>query len=256
VFSKRSTDLIQRDLETGEERLIAQRDRPELAGRFLADNSTVLFESGGSGDATVTQWDLRSGKRHELFKRGSALGPSANGRWISYGIRQDNGSNSIWVAERGTGAAAEILSDNRSQMYVSHFSPDERWISFLARDGPEQSRIFIAPFRGLNPIPNSRWVLISQGKDDKPEWSPNGRLLYYLSDRDGYRCIWAQRLSASDKRRVGPPFPVQHFHELRLSMLNVNLGYQGLSVARDKMAFMLSEQSGGIWVADLPQNIQ
>jgi hypothetical protein len=39
-------------------------------------------------------------------------------------------------------------------------------------------------------------------------------------------------------------------------MLNVNLGYQGLSVARDKMAFMLSEQSGGIWVADLPQNIQ
>jgi hypothetical protein len=36
----------------------------------------------------------------------------------------------------------------------------------------------------------------------------------------------------------------------------VNLGHQELSVARDKMAFMLSEQSGGIWVADLPRNIQ
>jgi Tol biopolymer transport system component len=257
VFSKRSVDLILRNLETGDERLIAQRDKPELAGRFLADNATVLYEAGASGEGGVMQWDVRSGRGYELFKYGSAMGPSANGRWISYWVRQDNGSNSIWVAERGTGAAAEILSDNHSQMYVQRFSPDDRWMSFLARDGPERSRIFIAPFRGLSRIPQSEWVPILQERAmaDKPEWSPDGGLLYYLSDRDGYRCIWAQRLAASDKRPVGSPFPVQHFHELRSSMLDVNLGHQGLSIAVDKIAFMLSEQSGGIWIADLPQNI-
>jgi Tol biopolymer transport system component len=259
VFSSGSPDLILRDLKTGNERLVARREKPELVGHFLADNSTVLFEEGATGGgAEVIQWDLRSGTRHELFEHGSAQGPSASGRWISYWARQDNGSNSIWAAERGTGASAQIISDNHSQMYVPNFSPDEHWIAFLARNGPERSRIFIAPFRGLTRIPQSEWIPLSpeRAMDDKPEWSLNGALLYYLSDRDGYRCIWAQRLSAVTKRPKGQPFAVQHFHEIRSCMLGVNLGYQALSVSRDKLAFMLSEQSGGIWVADLPKNIQ
>ena len=46
--------------------------------------------------------------------------------------------------------------------------------------------------------------------------SPNGKLVYFTSSRDGFRCIWAVRLGASYKPD-GDPFPVYHFHKASLS---------------------------------------
>ena len=251
VFSKSRVDLVVRDLETGSERVIAQREMPELAGRFIQGHSSVLYEAGVSGDADVFKWDAASGQSSLSFQHGAAEGPSSDGNWISYWRRnQDKDkSNSIWVAQRGGGTPAEVLTDHHSQLYVSHFSPDGKWICFIARSGTEQSRIFIAPFRGLTPVPPSDWIPVSRAPflDDKPEWSPDGTLLYYVSDRDGFRCIWAQHLRRSNKLPVGAPFPIRHFHELRSSMKNVNLGAQELSVSADKLGFLLSEQGGGIW---------
>jgi pantothenate kinase len=48
--------------------------------------------------------------------------------------------------------------------------------------------------------------------DVVPEFSLNGQYLYFQSGRDGFRCIWAQRLDAKNKKPLGSPFAVQHFH--------------------------------------------
>ena len=39
-----------------------------------------------------------------------------------------------------------------------------------------------------------------------PIWSPDGNLLYFLSERDGFRCIWGQKLDPASKRPLGAPF--------------------------------------------------
>ena len=65
--------------------------------------------------------------------------------------------------------------------------------------------------RGADGIP------ITDGKeiDRQAYWSPDGNLLYYLSDRDGFRCIWAQSLNPATKHPEGEAFTVLHFHQGR-----------------------------------------
>ena len=80
-------------------------------------------------------------------------------------------------------------------------------------------------------------------------WSPGGNLLYFISERDGYRCIWAQHLNQKTKVPVGSAIPVHHFHgtSSRLSGGTRNLK---LSAARDKLVFPMEEESGNIWMME------
>src|SRR5262245_15193145 len=74
--------------------------------------------------------------------------------------------------------------------------------------------------------PSEQWIPVGhqEGWDDKPRWSPDGNTIYFISHRDGFRCLWAQRLDAVSRRPITSPFPVQHFHETRFGLNNVGLG--------------------------------
>ena len=78
-------------------------------------------------------------------------------------------------------------------------------------------RIYLVPFTG-EPVPESQWSLIVDGTDfdRQPVWSPSGDMIYFQSDRDGTRCIWAQRVDTSTRKAVGEPFAAHHIHQLRL----------------------------------------
>jgi hypothetical protein len=76
--------------------------------------------------------------------------------------------------------------------------------------------------------------------------------LYYLSERDGFRCIRAQRLDPVSKRPVGPPLDIYHFHQARRSLASGDPVYNGLQVAVDKAVFALLETTGNIWMTELP----
>jgi hypothetical protein len=86
---------------------------------------------------------------------------------------------------------------------------------------------------------------------DKSRWSPDGNLLYYLSERDGFRCIRAQRLDPATKRPVGAPFDVYHSHSARRSLMNPALHFLEISLSLDRMVFNLEERTGNVWMAKL-----
>lgn len=132
------------------------------------------------------------------------------------------------------------------------FSPDNRWIAFNEVT-TGFSQIWIAPFGSGTPA-RSEWVAVTAGNswDDKPCWSPNGKLLYYISDRDGFRCIWAQPL-ATGKRPAGPPFAVYHSHTARSYLRNVDPVYAGLEVAPRKMILVNGELAGDLYLLHLPR---
>ena len=113
--------------------------------------------------------------------------------------------------------------------------------------------VFVAPVRPGRPPAESEWIAITDGSqwDRRPDWSPGGNLLYFTSERDGFRCIWAQRLHPATKRPQGSPFAVHHVHKARHSLFNVDtVGQLGLSVARDKIVFATSEITGNIWMME------
>jgi hypothetical protein len=98
------------------------------------------------------------------------------------------------------------------------------------------------------------WIPITEGTqwDDNPRWSPDGSLLYFTSERDGYRCIWAQRLDTKTRKPAGAPFSVYHSHSSRRSLLNVGLAPLEMAVGPDKIVFVQGEVTGNIWIAKLP----
>lgn len=82
-------------------------------------------------------------------------------------------------------------------------------------------------------------------------WSPDDNTLYFISSRDSFRCIWAQRMNPKSKQSAGEPFPVAHFHQARRSLRVVDSGLIGLAVARDKIVLSEIERTGNIWRAQL-----
>ena len=88
--------------------------------------------------------------------------------------------------------------------------------------------------------------------DRFPAWSLDGNVLYFVSERDGFRCIYAQRLTPDTKEPMDHPMDVYHFHVARRSMMNfVNAEMARLSVARNRIVFTLGERTGNLWMTEL-----
>ena len=153
-----------------------------------------------------------------------------------------------------SGATAPLLEHPQFSLEQAHFSPDDRWIAFSARTSPDRTRVFIAPFgHGAAPGPNE-WIGVTDGEtwDDKPRWHVSGDALFFYSKRDGFGCIWNQRLDPASKQPIGQPTPMYHFHNNRLSLMHMYAPLLDLSATRDSVLFNLIEFTGNIWMARYP----
>jgi Tol biopolymer transport system component/tRNA A-37 threonylcarbamoyl transferase component Bud32 len=149
-----------------------------------------------------------------------------------------------------------FLERPSANLYVFSWSPDGRWLAFIARDRQtDRSHVFVAPFTGDQSPGEDAWIPITDGStfEDKLRWSPNGDWIYSLSDRDGFPCIWAYHLDPQTKKPAGASVAIFHSHGARLSLRNANVVSQALSVARDKIVFNMGEITGNIWMTQLPQ---
>ncbi len=149
--------------------------------------------------------------------------------------------NDVWLRHPGYG------------IYNPRLSPDGSWIAFNARtDRLAPPRVFVARVNGSGVARETDWIAISSDAD-APSWSPQATLLYFWSDRDGSPCLWAQRLDPDTKRPIDEPLSIHHFHSRGLSWKNLYLGAPTIAVARDRIVFNLGEQTGNIWMTDLPR---
>src|SRR5262249_22032341 len=75
---------------------------------------------------------------------------------------------------------------------------DDRWLTYYIPVAGT-TKVWIAPIRSGPPPGESEMIPITDGTswDSNPSFSPDGSLLYFYSQRDGARCIWAQRLDPS-----------------------------------------------------------
>ena len=113
--------------------------------------------------------------------------------------------------------------------------------------------MFIVPVHDGSATPRNEWVEATDGSafDVNTDFSPNGNLLYFQSQRDGSRCLWALRLDSVTKRPASAPFPVYHFHSARQSLTNLPAGTGTTTVARDKIGYISIERTGNIWMIKL-----
>ncbi len=152
-----------------------------------------------------------------------------------------------------------ILAERPAETVLSggRWSPDEKWMTFHSVESRTgTTRVWIARIDGKLPVPPGEWIAVTDGRsvDRDAVWSPGANLLYFLSERDGFRCVWAVRLDAA-RRPVGTPFAVRHFHSASHSLQRIPGGADmiGLSVAPGRLVLAFGELTGNIWMEEKPR---
>ena len=155
---------------------------------------------------------------------------------------------SIWQlfvdpSSSGKSSAREITSDPNYGLFQAHFSPDGKWIAFNALSA--SSTIYAIPATG------GPWIRITDGKrwDDKPRWSPDGKTIYYLTERKGFFNVWGVHFDPLRGRPQGEPFQVTSF-ETPTFMVPNNIAAADPSLTNGRLVLPIAQASGNIWILD------
>jgi Tol biopolymer transport system component/DNA-binding winged helix-turn-helix (wHTH) protein len=150
-------------------------------------------------------------------------------------------------ADAAGDAARVLLHRPGSNLYGPRFSPDERWISFVAVDakGSRTSRLYVAPASG------GAWIPITDGTafDDKARWAPDGRTIFFVSDRGGYLNLRGRRFDPAAGRAVGEPFAVTSFGSGGTGLPS-NPTLSEFAVTERQIFLPIAESSRTVWVLD------
>ena len=251
-----------------------------------ANGSRLAYDVFGPDGSEVRVRDLKGGPHHVIAGSGRARDPrlSADGSRLAY-FEQSGGKSGAFLTEPGSAsarplaegclvqnlftrsAAALLDCGNRldlaggsrapllqitdgSWLEDAALAPADGWVAFTLARPNGTAGLYLAPVGGESARPES-WILVAEDGIylGSPRWSPDGRVLYYGSQRDGFICVWAQRVG-TDGRPAGAPFAVFHNHAQPRSTL---IGELHLDVTADKLYLLLAEAKGNVWSLRLGQ---
>jgi Tol biopolymer transport system component len=230
------TEVWEKDLKTGRERLVASSPEGAAYGRLLKSSAEILSvrPTAGHPDIYLGDRKLAAGDRAWDANRAASTVLVSGGAGID--------AIDVATKQRTTLVPAPpqtILSD-------ASFSPDQRWIVFSALSGGI-SRIYVAPARGGN----MQAISGESVQASKPRFSLSGKMIYFLLDTDGSREI--DRVGFDTDKGISSVKPSTVFRPFdpRLSLASVNAQALDISVAKDKLTTIFCEQTTTIWLGDL-----
>jgi Tol biopolymer transport system component len=216
------------------------------------DGSTVAFSADESAASSIYVVAAAGGIPKKICDK---CGRPVD--WLTDGSKLliDNaGPNQrdIYIVDVATGQAKPLLQHPEFQLTMPRVSPDGRVLTFTEVRPGRARRINLVSFTG-EAVPESQWSVVVDGADfdRQPVWSPSGDMIYFLSDRDGTRCIWAQRVDTSTRKAVGQPFAAHHIHQVRYYLNDVgDPAAVGLTLVNGQMYFAGFELRSNVWMAE------
>jgi dipeptidyl aminopeptidase/acylaminoacyl peptidase len=106
--------------------------------------------------------------------------------------------------------------------------------------------MFLAPASGA---PEADWVRLATDHawPDKPRWAPDGRTLYFISQKPGgYYNVWALPMDSIGGKPDGTPFQVTHFDSPAL-MIDPKMSNSEIDVTRKYLALTMVSANGSVW---------
>jgi len=240
-----------REMATGRERTLASSASALAVPRISGDGSLVAYSNN---DAEILTIATTGGAVTRLCaKCGSLMGVSNDGSSVTYEPFENE--DLLLLDPQMKTIKLALQPDPGVILSSGQFSQDSRWIAFHSlRNAAGTSQVSIVPVNAGRPLPQSEWIAVTDDKhlSRDPAWAPGGGLVYFVSDSDGFRCVWARRLDPASKKPLGEAFAVQHFHNARRSLSSFgNMNYLcGLSVGANWLTLSLGERTGNIWLRE------
>lgn len=155
-------------------------ERESWAG-FSGDGKRVLYVTDVSGEEAIAERDAWGrGAARTVIPAGAAgwhFAPlaSPDDAWIAWGDQ----THSLYVAPSKGGTPRVVDHADQAEITQYAWSPDGRWLAYTKLDRRDMASVWIYDTRDQQ----SRRVSGNFTSDHTPTWDPDGRYLYFLSER-------------------------------------------------------------------------
>jgi len=171
--------IVPTDPEAGERRQVTSsswRDRRET---FSPNGRYIAYTSDESREEEVWVFDRQTASRkklttHPSFKSSATWSPDS--KQVAYVA-----ANRLYVADIEAGKPLEVAYNQAGGFQALSFSPDGKWLTYTRRDEDQNSDVYLfdlAAKKEYDVTPNPF-------TDSRAAFTPDGKRLVFLSDRDG-----------------------------------------------------------------------
>ena len=235
----------------GEARLLIAQQGTMSRPLYSPDGTKIAFISNrtGNGDIYVLTFTTGSVERLTFDDAPEQLsGWSSDGNWIYFSsVSHDiSGMNDIYRVRASGGTPMPVSADVYANEFFAAPSPDGKTLAFSARgiasiqwwrngrSHLDEAEIW---FQHEGPTPTYERFTEPGAKELWPMWSPDGRNLYYVSDRRGPQNIWMRPLD-------GRPKQVTQFAKGRVLWPSISRDGRTIAFERDFGIWKLDTASG------------
>jgi Tol biopolymer transport system component len=216
-----SVDLFLADAATGKiiRKLYAANSDPKAeALRYIDSSGTwspdgrffaFVITSGGANRMVVI--DVDSGRQDRVIEF-PGLGAVNNPAWSPDGRKivfsgTVGGITDLWLHDVESGRLTQLTDDRYADLQPT-WSPDGRTIAFTSDRGPETdfAKLTFSRFQlallDVASLQVQTLPVFGNVKHINPQYAPDGRSLYFVSDQDGFNDVYRLDLQSGDVARV------------------------------------------------------
>ena len=248
---KDTIELWTRSFETGTDTMLVEGPH-YFAPRLSRDGSLVAYRTIRDDERRLA-WMLRESARADSLLAKGIVNPwdwSADGTRILHQCPASEAPPAICSSPRDATTTADmrtIVADADHAIWQGRFSPDGRWVLFNA----QSLKTVGTSVLGVVPASGGKWTPLTDARlwADKPRWGPDGRTIYFISNRNSaFFDVWGLRFDPDAARAIGEEFRVTT-NDNPGRTLDASAGGE-LGVSAKRIVVPIVESKGSVWVLD------
>lgn len=184
-------------------RATALRSTPALmsSAAWSAGSESVYLEEAGRLERIAYREAPAAGDIRPVLAGGlkdcpGHLGMSPDGRWLAVTCRSEQGEHQVYVLPADGGAPRQLTHGSQSS-YFHAWSADGLTVAFTRGRGASKADIYTIPASGGGEL-----RLTTDAINDGPDFSPDGKFIYFDSSRSGTTQIWRMHPDGSVAEQI------------------------------------------------------
>ena len=239
-----------KDLISGQERALTTGPLREHMPAMSPDGASLVYDVHDGEKVTILRTPFAGGEPTVIHEERTGQGSfqwTTQADSVLYFHRDPPGT--VGLLNLSTRQRTPLLRHPKLNLSLAdaRLSPDRRWVVFPVPWAPHRSRLALARVSGAVIDNETQWTYLLPATYDsaQPEWSPDGKRLYFLSSQTGTLAVHAIGI-AGNGEPVGQPKLILPFNGPRVSISGLRPRDIGLAVGADKLALAVAEYSSAL----------